>query len=335
LLIDRWGVHAKDAEGSASTNADLTYMETDLDGVPLVNVLVRAIAKQMYDREAGEAEYEAEGLLANRAELRMDQEVNQKLSDATDKFRQEIWQPLRGLGLRPEAVDMQTTQMRLIARYRLAGYSQMGAFTPRPQAPADSWLSIQVHQSVLNNVVASLDLGGREVGLRDLFREVAAKLDRKDFQVPEDVPDDVTIQLAAQDPVRFECEDDRIHLTLRITKLAGPDGHCWTNFEVRGIYVPDVQGVRVGLQRDSYIRLKGNRRRLPMRDQVALRGIFARVLAQHPDVDLLAHVLANDKRLNDLRVSQFVIRDGWIGIAIGAGHAVKMRIADDPHQPAL
>jgi hypothetical protein len=329
LLIDRRGVHSEDAEGSALTDASLTGMETDLDGVPLVNLLVRAAAKQMYDRQVDEAEYQSQGILANRAKSRMDDQVDEQLSAATDKFRTTIWQPLRGLGLRPEAVDMQTTEERLIVRYRLAGYDQVAAYTPRPQAPADSLLSIQVHQSMLNNVVSSLDLGGREVGLRELFAEVAGKLQRQDYQVPEDIRDDVTIQLAASDPIHFECKEDRIHITLRIAKLAAGDDHKWHNFEVRGIYMPRIKGIRVGLERDSYIRLRGYRRRLSTGDQVVLRGIFAKVLAQHPDIDLLAGVLINDSRLHDLRVSQFILCDGWIGIAVGPGQPVRVRIADD------
>jgi hypothetical protein len=225
---------------------------------------------------------------------------------------------------------MQTTEERLVARYRLASHEQVGAFTPRPQAPADSMVSIQIHESVFNNVVSVLDLGGRTMGLREMFQEVAQKLQRDNFRVPEDVPDDVTIELARDNPIAFSCEDDRIHVTLRIVCLAAGDGHCWNDFEVCGMYIPHVDGLKVGLERDSYIRLRGNKRRLPLGDQVALRGIFARVLAPHPDIDLLASVLSNDQRLHDLQVSQFVIRDGWIGVAVGPGSAVRMRIADDP-----
>ena len=224
---------------------------------------------------------------------------------------------------------MQTTEKRLVARYRLAGFEQTGAFTPRPQAPSDSLLSIQLHESLLNNVVDSLDLGGRRIGLRDLFLEVATKLHRDNFEIPEDLPEDVTIEFAAEDPVRFECKDDRIHVTLQITRLADGNGHCWKEFTVRAMYVADIEGVHVGLKRDSYIRLKGNRHRLTTGDNVVLRTIFTKAMAQRPDVDLLANVLVNDQRLHDLRVSQFVARDGWIGIAVGPGKPVKVRIADD------
>ena len=136
LLIDQRGVHTEDAEAAATSNADLTHLETDVDGVPLVNLLVRSIAKQQYDRQANEAVSEAEGLVANRAESRLDKEVDQTLRNATNKFRNHIWKPLQNLGLDPEAVDMQTTEDRLIARYRLASSEQVGAFTPRPQAPS-------------------------------------------------------------------------------------------------------------------------------------------------------------------------------------------------------
>ncbi|MFO7904767.1 MAG: hypothetical protein ACQESR_30615 [Planctomycetota bacterium] len=330
LLIDQHGIHTRDALADASSDTDLTRVETKLDGVPLVNRLARTIAKQMYTLQENDARQQVEGLLVRRAESRLDQEVNHKLGTATTRFREEIWQPLQDLSLCPEAVNMRTTSERLIARYRLAGVKHISAFTPRPQAPPDSLLGIQVHESVLNNTVSSLNLGGREVNLRDLFADVAKKLQRDDYEIPADVPENVTIELAAENPVAFRFNNGRIHIILRIMKLLGSEGHCWKRFEVRGIYVPHVEGIRIGVRRDSYVRLKGDRHHLSIRDQVALRGIFARVLPQHPDIDLLANVLAKDQRLHDLRLNQFVIRDGWIGIALGAGSPVKMHIADDP-----
>ncbi len=70
-----------------------------------------------------------------------------------------------------------------------------------------------------------------------------------------------------------------------------------------------------------------------MGDQVALRGVFSKVLAQHPQVDLLGNVLVRDNRLHDLRVTQFVVRDGWIGLSIGPGDPVKTRVANVPAAP--
>ena len=182
--------------------------------------------------------------------------------------------------------------------------------------------------------MACLDLGGREVALRDLFLEVATKLQIKDYQVSDDVPEDVTIELADKDAILFRCVGDQIHLTLCIKKIDAGNGRVWRDFEVCGIYGPVLDGLHVGVERDSYIRLKGsNGRRLSTGDQVALRGIFARVLAQQPDFDLLGNVLVRDSRLHDLRVNQFVIRDGWVGLAVASGNAAKARLADDSQPP--
>ncbi|MHB8969539.1 MAG: hypothetical protein ACYC3X_00460 [Pirellulaceae bacterium] len=333
LLLDGRGLRTEEAEAAASSDADLTKLETDLDGVPLVNLLVRSIARQQYDSKSDAANWEAEGLLANRAQARLDDEVDKQLRQSTEKFRAQILEPLQDLGLRPETVDMETTQERLIARYRLAGYHQVGAFTPRPQAVAGSLLSLQIHETALNNVMASLQLAGQETDLPSLFREIARQFRRDNYEVPEDLPTDVTIRLADQDPIRFSCSDDRIHLTLRIAKLDAGEPNVWRDFEVRTSYLPELEGLHVRLVRDDIIRLKGRQgRRLAMRDQVALRGIFCKVLSQHPDVDLLGNILIRDRRLHDLHVTQLVLRDGWIGLSIGllnaTGDPNKPRVAD-------
>ncbi|MHB0957707.1 MAG: hypothetical protein ACYC0X_18330 [Pirellulaceae bacterium] len=325
LMVDNRGLRTQEAEAAAISDADLTHMETDLDGIPLVNLLVRAIARQQYDSNVNAAKWETEGLLATRAQSRLDEEVEKQLRESTDKFRTQILEPLQALGLRPEAVDMETTQQRLIARYRLAGYQQVGAFTPRPQAPSDSLLSVQIHETALNNVMASLQLGGKDTDLPSLGREIARHFRRDNYQVPDDVPTDVMIRLADRDPIRFTCHDDRIELTLRIAKLDAGAPNVWRDIEVRALYLPEVEGLHVRLVRDGYIRLKG--RRLAMRDQVALRGIFSKVLAQHPAIDLLGN-LVRDRRLRDLRVSQFVLRDGWIGLSLATGQPVKAHLAD-------
>ena len=331
LMLDDRGLRTEEAEAAAVSDADLTKLETDLDGVPLVNLLVRAIARQQYDSKADAAKWEAEGLLADRAQTRLDAEVDKQLRQSTEKFRTQILEPLQDLGLRPEAVDMETTQERLIARYRLAGSLQVGACTPRPQATSDSLLSVQMHETALNNVMSSLQLGGQDTDLPTLIREIARQFRHDNYQVPADIPTDVTIRLADRDPIRFTCCDDRIELTLRIARLDAGEPNVWRDIEVRALYLPQVEGLHVRLVRDGYIRLKG--RRLAMRDQVALRGIFSKVLAQHPQVDLLGNVLVRDPRLHDLRVTQFVLRDGWIGLSIGTGEPVKARVADAANGP--
>ena len=66
-------------------------------------------------------------------------------------------------------IAAQTTVDRAIMRLRLAGDEQVGSHTPRPQAPADSLASVQIHESVLRNVVERLNLDGRTFTLPQLL----------------------------------------------------------------------------------------------------------------------------------------------------------------------
>lgn len=332
LMMDHRGLHTEEAEAAAISNANLTRLETDVDAIPVVNLLVRAIARQQYDSKASEAKWEAEGLVANRVQSRVDQEVDKQVAEATERVHRQVLEPLESLGLRPETVDLETTPERLIARYRLARYDQVAAFTPRPQAPADSLISVQIHQSALNNVVSSLQLNARETDLPSLFRAVAERFRRSNYQVPEEVPTDVMLRLAEHDPIMLCCADDRLHVTLRIARLEGGDHNVFRDFEVRASYRVDVQGSRVQLERDGYVRVKGQRRRLSVGDDVVLRGVFSKVLAQYPQFDLLGNILTRNDRLQDLRVTQFVMRDGWIGVSLGTGAPPPERLAGAPAQ---
>ena len=106
--------------------------------------------------------------------------------------------------------------------------------------------------------------------------------------------------------------------------------HCsrWKTFEVRATYVPTTDQRDANLVRDGIIELGGERRGLG--NQVALRGIFAKVLSKNRPLKLITHSLAKQPQLADLEVNQFAINHGWMGIAM-APNANTARIPY--HQP--
>jgi hypothetical protein len=53
------------------------------------------------------------------------------------------------------------------------------------------------------------------------------------------------------------------------------------------------------------------------RIQIALRGIFVKIFSQNRNLMLFDERLSSDPRLDGLAISQFVITDGWLGIALG------------------
>ena len=322
LLVDRDGVRVRFAEAGAESDTQLQWLATEYDGIPLVGWLVRNLALQEHGERYYEAQREASARVEQRASSRLDDEVHAQLRRFERDFQEKILVPLNQLQLDPMAVDMQTTDDRLIVRYRLSGSQQLAAHTPRPQAPGDSWVSIQLHESLLNNTVEQLKLSGRRSDLRTLFRELADTLKLQQWQVPDDIPEGVTIQFAVQDPVRVTFDDGRVVVTLRIAELSN-GRRRWRNFSARALYLPDVSQLSANLVRDDVIRVPEGR--LRFFDQIAIRGIFSKVFSKKRPVNLISGKLAEDPTLAGLQVNQFVIRDGWIGASLGPERADEMQ----------
>jgi hypothetical protein len=314
VTVDRRGIRLFNAEANADSATYLNDYETDFDGIPLLSNLVRAVAKGQYEDSQYDAKRVVEGRIVGRATSQLDRQVAEKLEQAKGDVQAKVVAPLQKMNLEPAAVDLETTADRLIARYRIASREQVSAFTPRPQAPGDSLLSVQVHESMLNNVLDKLELHGRRIEIRELFKEVTGRFNRDPVEMPEDLPEDVFVTFADEDPVRLDCQDGRVRLTIRLKELSSGRNQ-WHNFAVRGYYAPHPDQRDANLIREGVIELIGERLRFG--DQVALRGIFSRVLSRNRKLNLVNKQIAQAKELEDQQVTQFVIHDGWIGIAIG------------------
>lgn len=314
LLVDRHGIRVSHAEAQAQGDAQLMDVETEYDSFPLINSLARSIALQEYEDQAPQARRRMNDLVAGRAGRRMDEEVHRRLMEAEERFTRHVLDPLTELELNPTALDMETTETRLIARYRLAGAEQLAAHTPRPQAPSDSWLSLQLHESALNNTIEQFGVAGREATLRELFQELVTLFRFPDARIPEDLPEDVRVRFADQEPIRIAFSGGEAVMTLRIAELRAPDRH-WQNFTVRASYRPSRTGLSATLFRDEYVQIYGPE--LGFREKLPLRAVFSTVLAKDRPIELVAEQIKQRPELSGLHVSQFVVHDGWLGLALG------------------
>jgi hypothetical protein len=319
IAVDRRGIKLFSAEAEANANNDMQDFETDFDGIPLLGGLIRAVARNQYDSSQPAAKVEVEGKIIVRATSQLDRQVAQKMEQAKQDFQVKLLKPLRDLSLEPTAVDMETTRERLIARYRIAARDQVSAQTPRPQAPSDSMLSVQLHESAMNNVLEELQLQGRRVELAELYKEMAGRFgSTRKIEVPEDLPENVFVTFADDDPVRVDCQDGRVRLTIRLKELMqSGTKNRWTNFTVHAYYVPSADQLDANLHREGIIELIGDGRPLPIGQRVALNAIFTKVLSKSRKLHVINKQISESPQLRDQQVTQFVIHDGWIGVALG------------------
>ncbi len=313
FVIGPRGLHVWPAIAEAENSYNyLVSLETDFDGVPLVGSLVRNIARGQYDEMRDQTRRHTEQKVAVRALHQLDDEVDTRLAEVERKMKQTHGAVLDRLGLELAPISLSTTEERLTARVRLAGPEQLGAHTPRPRAPSDSWLSLQLHQSALNNGLEKLELEGRSFELPELFDWIAKKLGRPELAEQEDLPENVRVKFADRDAVRLTCVDDRIEVTFSLAELTH-EGSRWRNFQVRTHYAPEAEGLSPRFSRVDTIHLDGESMRGKI--EFKLRAIFSKVLSKNRDLRLLADSVTGDPRFKDLQMTQFDVEDGWIALA--------------------
>ncbi len=319
LMVDRRGIRVWRAETDANSETALTGFETDFDPIPIVGWLARSVARSQHDQQYYSAKVETEEMVRNQAGSRFDDEVHEQLAVAEQKVKQKLLGPFAKIALKPTPLDMSTTEQRVIARYRLAADYQLGAQTPRPQAPGDSLLSVQVHESALNNTLANLKLEGRRIELHKLYHELATTFERPELEVPEDLDEGVIIQFADEEAVRIRCDNSQVMLTIRIAELKSGRSK-WNDFSVRAFYVPDADQLNANLVREGTLQIIGER----IGDRFPLRFIFSKVLSKSRAFNLINKRLGENPHLSDCRVNQFVINDGWIGVGVGPNRAGEL-----------
>ena len=310
FLLDGKSLHVGRTDATAQARTNLLGMNTQYDAFPIVGSIVRRMAIQKHIESKGLARRVLESKVEENARQRIDAQVDQQLARAQQNLQERVLDRLEGMELKPTTLALNSTNERMVMRGRLAADHQVGAFTARPRAMPNNMVEMQIHQSAFNNFLDQAQLEGRQGPLPKVFREIGADLGFGDVKVPEDVPEDVSVRLADDEPIRVDCLDDEVKLTVRIDRLWG-DRLDLRDFEVSAFYVPEIDGIRCDLKRrDGGIHVSCRRTRL------AVRAIFTKVFSPNRPIPMVLPELADDPRMRDLELNQLVLRDGWVGVSV-------------------
>jgi len=317
MELGTWGIHIWPTRVAVNNNTWLRSWETNFDGVPLVGALAHSVARNQHERNRPEAEREVEWKVASRVKRQFDEESQERLEKLSDLLEQRLFAPLERMSLEPVTVSSETTEERIVTRLRLATDDQLGSSTPRPEAPTDSLLSVQAHQSAINNVFEQLDLDGNTFTLAELRRHLAERLNRPEMAEnagdADGEQDDVTITFADRDAVNVRLDEGQVRITLAVAELTA-SARRWSDFQVRVFYRPEVEGRTVRLVRDEVIHLIGQ---LNLRSQIALRGIFSKTFHKDRHWVITPESLETDARFSGTAITQLALDDGWVGFALG------------------
>ncbi|MEO8269478.1 MAG: hypothetical protein ABI557_07160, partial [Aureliella sp.] len=313
VRIDPYGFEVSAAPTLVNSQDYLRNMSTDFDSLPIIGELARFLVREQFNQKRGLAKRITQRIIAREADAELDRRLEQSLSQAERELADRIVGPLQRLNLNPLVVAMNTTEQRMSVRYRVANESQMGANTPRPRAPSDSLLSVQVHQTAINNTIEQIGLSGRLWTIPELYERLGEAFQGSKWELPADVGSEVNdtrIRFADFRPATVELVDGKLRLTLRIAEFSQGDRFHIERFIVSSCYVPAAEGMSAELIRDGVVEIVSNH------DRLKLRVIFAKVFVSNPQIPLISQNWVNDPRSEGLAVSQVEIRDGWLSVAI-------------------
>lgn len=314
VALGREGLALTESAAVASSTQQTTGIEGELDAVPLIGPLARAIAVQQRNEQEAIAKRLVENKVARTASDRMEQEIRTRFTASRARLQKEVIDPLDSLGLEPQTVELQTTEQRLVVRYRVAGYEQLAADTPRPQALDTSLVSFQIHESAINNFLDSLQLGGQRFDLPALATHLSSRLERP-ITLGKDVEEQVSVAFPEQGWLRMRFDDGLVKIKLRLDAIE-LDGRRWNGVEAEAEYIPIVSGRQLTLIRDPERPVVISGRRLRMRDQMALRGVMNAIFHPEQSIEVVPKEIVDDPRMEKTAIGQLVIENGWVGVSI-------------------
>lgn len=312
IKISSQGLLFGNAAGVASNRSRVDNIQTSFDAMPMMGSLVRSIAKNQQAEAMPEANREVIDKIVSRACREVDSQSEPQLAEMAERVRERVWMPLVNLGLEPKAVAMETSSTLATMRLRLAATTQLAAHTPRPRGPLDAMLSMQVHESSVNNVVDRLGLAGRRLELEELIRMVCAKVGVEP-SIPDDLPEGVAVEFAEVQPLRVECRDGLVHVRVKLDAIES-GRRDWTDIVAHVAYRPVCNGPQVLLERDGPIRLSGPGQEGRM--ELALRTIFGKIFPKERPIALLPEKIVANPRLTGVQAVQAIGSDGWLALAL-------------------
>jgi hypothetical protein len=306
------GYHLEPSAIGADSHNQLVGVTTDYDWMPLVGNVARDRARDQYAEKQRWVRALTESRVSSEASESLDRETYESMQRAQQRFHDRFTTRFDKSGVKLTTIEMKSTPERLVARLRIASDDQLGSHTPRPRALSDSLASIQLHETAMNNLASTLGLDGQRLTAQELVEKLRREFPNMVLKDVEESRRDTVFQFAPKDAIQFRIENGGLEMKIAFDSVE-LDGEAMENVTIHSEYSPAVAGLNADLVRNGSLGVEGE---LSAAERARLHNIFKQVFP--PDQRLeFAHLNLDDHRLDGLMITQLVMEDGWVGIAIG------------------
>lgn len=312
VVIDPQGLRFGRVVSDANSVSRFVNARSSYDVLPIIGGVVRSKAAGAFSERRGRAQREVSMKARDRVEQEMSTTVHTAADRALREWKSRVTDPLADGGVSIEPVEMRTTEQRLIARARLLHGTSLTSHSPRPRAPSDSLASVQLHQSALTNLVGALNLAGERLTAEQFTARLQRFAPKLSGEKLDDDARETVIEFADQTPVTFELTDGKLHLAWRVRELV-VRGRSIRDFTVHLYYTPQADGLVARFEHSAGPYLEGSMRNS---QRIRLQTIFGKVFPEDSNL-AVGTKFADDPRLAGLMITQLVVDDGWLAVALG------------------
>ncbi len=306
------GVQSELPQVDAVTDNQVIGLDSPFDKIPLLGWTARRLAQRQQQASSPLAEQQVRSRIRTRVQDRMEQAVTDALQKARVELNRQVVSRFVQLSLEPQPVEMRTTENELVLRYRLAGFDQMAADTPRPTIDDQMAASMQLHESTINNGLSRFELAGKTFTLPTLLTHLQTKIGTH-LEALDEKSHQVEVEFAPFDAIRVDFDQDHIVLSVNLKRLQIERGKDWRNVTVQTRYTVEFDGFYLTLQQVGGVRAEGNRVRV--RDEMAIGAIFDNVLKDEYRFSLLPENYKTDFSRLGIQLVHVGLSDGWLSVA--------------------
>lgn len=208
---------------AVNANNTTTGARTTVSGVPILG----GIADNYAVGEARNRKAQSEAIAAEKLERRLLPEFNQGVDDEFGKMSKQLEDKvipkLHESNLYPSARSFRSEEDSLWVSTRLMNSDELAGDTPTFTATSDKGVVIHLHESLLNNSMDRLNLGGQSLTEDELAKELARSFSLllgKEVDLGAEKPegeaaDPTKFVFPAEDPLRISIENGELTLILR------------------------------------------------------------------------------------------------------------------------
>jgi len=164
------------AQISVNANNTTTAIRTEYSGIPIFGGIADSVAKREVAARKGRSEAIARERVSSRVLPEFNSEAEAEFKKYSDTIKNDVNPKLHEAKLFPTARSYTTSDKEMWISTRLMSEMELGGDDPTFSATSSKGIAIHLHETLINNSLARMPIGGRTLNEDELMAELSASL---------------------------------------------------------------------------------------------------------------------------------------------------------------